>query len=122
MNKTKRNNENRLEFRNPYQVYQLHIIADYCPRARFSPEVGRDLKALGFSLYDWHTTAQSVHFGILSDFWESFTPKNKKAAFCQLRRYISRYYGEAEERMAEEMAAVDRRAHIHLDEEGFDSL
>ncbi len=113
MNSTLQNSANGFETHNPYQIYQLHLIASYYPEAPLSLEIGRDLKALGFSLRDWYeATAQSVDLLILSRYWESFLYKEKVEASCHLDHYIVKYFKKAEDRMGEVIEAEDREAII----------
>lgn len=101
----------------PYKIYQLQLIRLYYSEASVSLEIGRDLKALRYSLQDWHeANARLVDQIILSEYWESFLGKNKVEALHHLNLYIQRYFPEAEDRMGKAMEAEDRTAGLSLDE------
>lgn len=117
MNSAQRNGVDYSHAPDPYKIYQLQLIRRYYPEASVSLEIGRDLKALGYSLQDWHeANARLVDQIILSEYWESFLDKNKGEALRRLNLYIQRYFPEAEDRMGKAMEAGDREAGLLLDE------
>lgn len=102
----------------PYKIYQLQLIIRYCyPKAPLSLEVGRDLRALGYSLNDWYeATARSIDIEVLAHYWDSFINKDQAEASRHLNQHISQYFREAEKRMGLTMEAEDREASLLLDE------
>ena len=117
MNSTQQNGVDSSHAPDPYKIYQLQLIRLYYPEASVSLEIGRDLKALRYSLKDWYeANARLVDQIILSEYWESFLYKNMGEALHHLNLYIQRYFPEAEERMGKIKEAEDRAAGLLLDE------
>lgn len=117
MNSTQQNGVDSLHAPDPYKIYQLQLIRLYYSEAAVSLEIGRDLKALGYSLQDWHeANARLVDQIILSKYWESFLGKTRAEALHHLNLYIQRYFPEAEDRMGKAMEAEDRASGLLLAE------
>ena len=117
MNSTLNNSVDDSISHEPYRIYQLQIIRHYYPEAPISLEIGRDLKALGYSLQDWQeSNAGILDQNILSEYWGKFLDKSRIGALQDLNSYIKWFFPEAEDRMSKAMEAEDREAGLLLDE------
>lgn len=100
MNDTVRDTDDVFGQSRLYLIYKLRLIFSWRSDGTIPLAIGRDLKALGFTLRDWEeATDFAAKQEVLSNLWNGFQDEDREEAFEYLEEYIDLYFDEAEANM-----------------------